>query len=50
MDRRCLFLENCPQLRNTAKMRLTLFNVMKEEVGNFCEQSISLSSNGHRQV
>ena len=23
---------------------------MKEEVGNFCEQSISLSSNGHRQV
>ena len=63
MERRCIFLENCPHLetirtkegrvieeRNTAKMRSTLFAIMREEIGNFCKQSLSWSSDVHRQV
>ena len=50
MERRCLLLENCSHLQSTAKMRSTLFNIMKEEIGDFCKQSFSLSSDGHRQV
>ena len=70
MERRCVFLEDCPHLRynegyretirnsegrvigerNTVKMRSTLFAIMQEEVGNFCKQSISWSSDVHRQV
>ena len=69
MERRCIFLENCPHLCynegyrktirnskgevveiNTAKMRSTLFAIMLKEVGNFCKQSMSWSSDIHRQV
>ena len=63
MKRRCMFLENCLHLetirnsegrvigeRNTTKMRSTLFGIMQEEVGNFCKQSLSWSSDVHRQV
>ena len=70
MERRCIFLENCPHLCyneghkkaikdnegkvirviNTTKMRSTLFDIMLEEVKNFCKQSMSWSADLHRQV
>ena len=63
MERRCMFLENCSHLetirksegkvigeRNTTKMRSTLFAIMQEEVGSFCKQSLSWSSDVYRQV
>ena len=50
MERRCLFLEKCPQLQNTGKFRSTLFNIMKEEIRHFSKLSMSLSSNSHKQV
>lgn len=46
MYRRCEFLEESPYLRlnegvgNTKNLRSTIFEVMMEEVSDFCEQAV----------
>ena len=71
MERRCVLLENSPQLQylqrgpqsvltdekknrleniDATHMRSTIFEIMKEEVEDFCKNSILDSSHTHQQV
>ena len=54
MERRCKFMENCPQLMfnsayrdasgiNTTEMRTTLLQIMLKEVSTFCQQTTQWS-------